>query len=224
SAANETSFTCQGDCRPSAMPNKVVLFMPIIIALPTVFHIEPKIFTLTAANQASHATLLAQVTIDPQAMQEIQNGLAAGKEVTVHQAPITQSGWTGSGYVITDPATGAGAYKIAGGANGAWLTMLATASASVLSLAVGLTGLYAAVWLVALLAIITTILIIAALVEGYDLKPYSASIDVIGACTFLPIFGYLGPVGVVAGILGLSIVIYLKLLAAVSREREAWYA
>jgi hypothetical protein len=51
-------------------------------------------------------------------MAEIQNALAAGKEVAVHQAPITQSGWTGSGYIITDPATGAGAYKISGGANG----------------------------------------------------------------------------------------------------------
>lgn len=27
-------------------------------------------------------------------------------------ASITQSGWIGSGYIITDPATGAGAYKI----------------------------------------------------------------------------------------------------------------
>lgn len=57
-------------------------------------------------------------------MAEIQNALAAGKEVTVHQAPITQSGWTGSGYIITDPATGAGAYMIAGGANGAWIAAL----------------------------------------------------------------------------------------------------
>jgi len=84
-----------------------------------------KIFTLNQANQAQHQTLLAQITIDPQAMTEIQNALAAGKEVTVHQAPITQSGWTGSGYIITDPGTGAGAYKIVGGANGGWLVGLA---------------------------------------------------------------------------------------------------
>lgn len=77
-----------------------------------------KINTLNKANQANHAALLAQVTIDTQAMAEIQSAVAAGKEVTVHQAPITQSGWTGSGYIITDPATGAGAYKISGGANG----------------------------------------------------------------------------------------------------------
>ncbi len=67
-----------------------------------------KIYTLNAANQASHAALLAQVTIDANARAEIQNALAAGKEVTVHASPITQSGWTGSGYIITDPATGSG--------------------------------------------------------------------------------------------------------------------
>jgi len=86
-----------------------------------------RIFTLNQSNQAQHQTLLAQVTIDPQAMAEIQNGLAAGKEVTLHQSPITQSGWTGSGYIITDPGTGAGAYKIAGGANGGTLIIFAFA-------------------------------------------------------------------------------------------------
>ncbi len=80
-----------------------------------------KIYTLNQANQAQHQALLAQITIDPQAMEEIQNALAVGNEVTVHQAPITQSGWTGSCYIISDPATGSGAYKIAGGFNGAGL-------------------------------------------------------------------------------------------------------
>ncbi len=80
-----------------------------------------KIYTLNAANQTSHAILLAQVTIDANARAEIQNALAAGKEVTVHQSPITQSGWTGSGYIISDPVTGSGAYKISGGANGGML-------------------------------------------------------------------------------------------------------
>ena len=77
-----------------------------------------KIYKLNQANQAQHQTLLAQITIDADARQEIQNALAAGKEVSVHQTPITQSSWTGSGYIITDPATGSGAYKISGGANG----------------------------------------------------------------------------------------------------------
>jgi hypothetical protein len=91
-----------------------------------------KIYKLNQANQAQHQTLLAQITIDPQAMAEIQNGLAAGKEVVVHQAPITQSGWTGSGYVITDPATGSGAYKISGGANGGFYVALYIATIATL--------------------------------------------------------------------------------------------
>jgi len=40
--------------------------------------------------------------------------------VTTHQADITLNGWTGSGYVILDPETGAGAYKISGGSNGSF--------------------------------------------------------------------------------------------------------
>ena len=32
----------------------------------------------------------------------------------------TLRGWTGTGYIIADPATGAGAFKISGGANGGW--------------------------------------------------------------------------------------------------------
>lgn len=37
---------------------------------------------------------------------------------------ITVNGWTGAGYIITDPVTGAGAYKIAGGANGGVVSLV----------------------------------------------------------------------------------------------------
>jgi hypothetical protein len=53
--------------------------------------------------------------------QGIQNALDAGNEVTAHERPITQSGWTGSGYTFTDPETGAGGYIIDGGSNGGFL-------------------------------------------------------------------------------------------------------
>lgn len=100
-----------------------------------------KIYTLNQANQANHATLLAQIAIDPQTRIEIQNALAAGKEVTVHQAPITLSGWTGSGYIITDPGTGAGAYKISGGANGAfYLALYIAVIATLVALLISLSG------------------------------------------------------------------------------------
>ncbi|MEW5837890.1 MAG: hypothetical protein AB1717_03550 [Pseudomonadota bacterium] len=77
-----------------------------------------KIYTLTAHNAAYHANILASLNTNENTKTEIRNALSAGMEVTVHQADISVSGWTGSGYIILDPETGAGAYKISGGANG----------------------------------------------------------------------------------------------------------
>ena len=79
-----------------------------------------KIYTLNQANQSYHASIVASLGTDADTKAEISNALAAGKEVTVHQADITVSGWTGIGYTLLDPQSGAGAYKISGGANGAW--------------------------------------------------------------------------------------------------------
>lgn len=73
-----------------------------------------KIYTLTSQN----ASAVQQIQIDETTRTEIQNALNARRTVTVHEKPISVSGWTGSGYVIEDPATEAGAYKISGGANG----------------------------------------------------------------------------------------------------------
>ncbi|MDX8378367.1 MAG: hypothetical protein R8L53_10135, partial [Mariprofundales bacterium] len=52
---------------------------------------------------------------------EIQAAVAVGKEVIVHQGNITAFGWTGAGYVVFDPVTGDGAWRISGGGNGAAL-------------------------------------------------------------------------------------------------------
>jgi hypothetical protein len=52
--------------------------------------------------------------------QAVQNALDTGQEVTIHEAPITQSGWTGAGYTQIDPQTGAGGYIIDGGTNGSF--------------------------------------------------------------------------------------------------------
>lgn len=77
-----------------------------------------KVYTLNAQNQAYHEALLAEITLDAETRVEIRNALMAGMEVTAHQAEITLNGWTGSGYIILDPETGAGAYKISGGRMG----------------------------------------------------------------------------------------------------------
>jgi hypothetical protein len=77
-----------------------------------------RIYTLNQQNQAYHASIVAGLGTDADTKSEITNALNAGMEVTVHQSEITANGWTGSGYIILDPESGAGAYKISGGANG----------------------------------------------------------------------------------------------------------
>ncbi len=81
-----------------------------------------KIYTLNLGNQSQHSTILQSLQLDQDVKSEISNALAAGKEVTTHEKNVSVGNWTGSGYVILDPDNGAGAYKIAGGANGGTLT------------------------------------------------------------------------------------------------------
>jgi hypothetical protein len=73
-----------------------------------------KIYTITQANAAQ----VNELTISAAMKQEITAAINAGKEVTVHQNPITYAGWTGEGYIVIDPETGAGAWKLSGGRNG----------------------------------------------------------------------------------------------------------
>jgi hypothetical protein len=90
-------------------------------------------------NQQNYQTALPQLTISNATKNEIRTAVEEGKIATVHQAPITHHGWTGEGYIILDPETGAGAYKLSGGADGgavglaighavALMTLLALAS------------------------------------------------------------------------------------------------
>jgi hypothetical protein len=74
-----------------------------------------KIFTITAANMNQ---ALPQLTLRSDTVSDIRNAVLAGKEVTVHQAPVTVNGWRGAGYTVLDVETGAGGYLLDGGSNG----------------------------------------------------------------------------------------------------------
>ena len=77
-----------------------------------------RIYHITQANQAEALPNIRQNSLT---MNEIRAALAVGKEVIVHTDPISVPGWSGAGYVIFDAETGAGAWKIGGGANGGML-------------------------------------------------------------------------------------------------------
>jgi hypothetical protein len=89
-----------------------------------------KIYTITQdiyrANPNIVNTNLSALSYSTK--QGIQNALDAGNEVTTHERPITQSGWTGSGYTFIEPETGAGGYIIDGGSNGGYLVLAALLS------------------------------------------------------------------------------------------------
>ena len=80
-----------------------------------------RIYTITPSNAA---TALPKLPVGGEVGAEIRNAIQAGKEVTIHENPITAHGWTGYGYIIVDPETGAGAYLIEGKGNGAVIFIL----------------------------------------------------------------------------------------------------
>lgn len=93
-----------------------------------------KIYTITQNNQQ----VVANLNLRADTLEDIQNAVQAGKEVTVHEGPIQADGWTGVGYTVTDPGTGAGGYLIEGKANGGM--MLLTIATILLILVTGGVG------------------------------------------------------------------------------------
>ncbi len=74
-----------------------------------------KIWTITQNNLD---LALSSIELGADVESEIRNAVNSGKTATTHEAQIVYGGWVGSGYLLIDPETGAGAYKIAGGGNG----------------------------------------------------------------------------------------------------------
>ena len=69
------------------------------------------IFKITSTNVN---IILPQLTIDQDTKTDITNALNAGKEVIVPKTEFSLNNWSGAGYIIYDPVTGAGAYMIGG--------------------------------------------------------------------------------------------------------------
>ena len=73
------------------------------------------VYVITAANIN---TILPLLQLNADVKNDIQNAINAGKIVTAQKTNVTFNGWTGCGYIIIDPNTGAGAYMISDGLNG----------------------------------------------------------------------------------------------------------
>jgi hypothetical protein len=73
------------------------------------------LYHITGANlQAA----LTKLTVTAEIKNDIVNAVNAGLEAVVSRDPVRVAGFNGAGYIITDPATGSGSYRISGGREG----------------------------------------------------------------------------------------------------------
>lgn len=79
-----------------------------------------RIWTITKENLD---LALDNTNLGTEVENEIRNSVLAGNVATAHENRLNYHGWVGSGYLLVDPSTGAGAYKISGGANGGELVL-----------------------------------------------------------------------------------------------------
>jgi len=79
-----------------------------------------KIYQITQANISS---VMLNLNLDAATETEIQQAVNVGKEVVTHTDLVSVPGYTGAGYIILDPITGEGAYRISGGGNGGSLRL-----------------------------------------------------------------------------------------------------
>lgn len=73
-------------------------------------------------SSANLDTEIEKLNTDDVTRQTVINAVDRGKIVTIPARNITMGDWYGTGYIVTNPETGAGAYMISGGLNGGSVT------------------------------------------------------------------------------------------------------
>ncbi|WP_082567450.1 transglutaminase domain-containing protein [Pelomonas sp. Root1217] len=151
-----------------------------------IYMITPEVYN---ANPDLVQSQLGAHTAKTQA--RVQTYLEAGWEVSIHQLPITQNGWTGAGFSAVDPQTGAGGYIIEGGGNGGWLSgfvLGASVIAIFAAVPLVLAGTYGAV--IAYLAVLVLLSIVL-----LELSIYQSLGETEQACFHAGVFTAVGVAG-----------------------------
>lgn len=134
----------------------------------------------------------------------------AGKVATAHDAPVAFAGTTVTGYLLINPATGAGAYKITGGTNGGFLDFDEASILGFIGFAIGLIGAGLSLSLLVYISAIIAMIIVYSLIFDYLATDHR--------CSGLGGLIGLGALATLAGIFtagfGAVIVMYIGLLAA----------
>ncbi len=140
-----------------------------------------KIYTITQGIFAENPNIVNAVLglHSYETRTKVQQALYSGEEVIIHESPISESGWSGSGYIHFDPKTGAGGYTIEGGSNGGFLSGLllgagfsaaavAGAAAIFTMMTAGLTVILALYFILAIALAVFALLLMFALHNQYS--------------------------------------------------------
>ena len=147
--------------------------------------------------------ILPKINHDSNVVAEIKSSLLSGKEVITHTDAVSVPGWAGAGYIIIDPVTGDGAYKIGDGLNGGMLYVLAVVVLTALALFFGAHLILVAGHLLLGLAVLTLAVLA---FKGYieklnvldnenDFDEYSTFVIIKLAVLFIPFVEVLGSAG-----------------------------
>ncbi|PIT52524.1 transglutaminase-like domain-containing protein [Snodgrassella alvi] len=157
-----------------------------------------KIYYISNINK----DVMQNIKLNSFAINEIRQALLLGKHVITHTENIIINGFKGCGYIIIDPRTGEGAYKISGGKNGGYIGLNL---GILLGLAIGsLTQTWSANPMMVIKAIITnpvTIVILSSIAILLSIYSIMDSIQ-FGEQKVLPCFlsglyqGFVGSLGV----------------------------
>jgi hypothetical protein len=73
------------------------------------------VYKIDVTNSQS---ILPKLQVSPEILQDISNAINSEKEVIIPERNFQYNAWSGNGYIILDPETGAGTYMISGGLAG----------------------------------------------------------------------------------------------------------
>ena len=70
---------------------------------------------LLVINENNFEEMSGRVQASSAALADVEKAVRSGKEVTIPEKEVTMGEWVGTGYILMDPATGVGVYRISGG-------------------------------------------------------------------------------------------------------------
>ncbi|MFV1977302.1 MAG: hypothetical protein ACC651_16285, partial [Candidatus Scalindua sp.] len=125
-----------------------------------------RIYQITQANQSS---ILPNIHHDPATMAEIRASLNVGKIVITHTDAVSiPGGWSGAGYIILDPETNVGAWKIGGGLNGGYLALAISILLAAIALFPLAVGAFFSLFTIIMLTLVVAVLTFTNVLDNLD--------------------------------------------------------